>query len=45
MTGFDRAALLRRLGGPITYHADHAERLARLEVNDSGELYREMIGS
>ena len=22
----------------------HAERLARLEVNDSGKLYREMIG-
>jgi aldehyde dehydrogenase (NAD+) len=41
MTGFDRAALLRRLGQLIT---DHAERLARLEVNDSGKLYREMIG-
>ncbi|SHK09516.1 aldehyde dehydrogenase (NAD+) [Pseudonocardia thermophila] len=40
-TGFARAALLRRLGDLI---ADDAERLARLEVNDSGKLYREMIG-
>src|SRR5690606_21869046 len=40
-TGFTRAALLRRLGDLI---ADDAERLARLEVNDSGKLYREMIG-
>jgi aldehyde dehydrogenase (NAD+) len=40
-TGFARAALLRRLGDLI---ADNAERLARLEVNDSGKLYREMIG-
>ena len=40
-TGFARAALLRRLGDLI---GEHAERLARLEVNDSGKLYREMIG-
>jgi aldehyde dehydrogenase (NAD+) len=41
MTGFARAALLRRLGDLI---GENAERLARLEVNDSGKLYREMIG-
>src|ERR1700761_4897163 len=41
MTGFARAALLRRLGDLV---AANAERLARLEVNDSGKLYREMIG-
>jgi len=41
MTGFARAALLRRLGDLV---AQNAERLARLEVNDSGKLYREMIG-
>ncbi|HST65359.1 MAG TPA: aldehyde dehydrogenase [Mycobacteriales bacterium] len=41
LTGFDRAALLHRLADRID--AD-AERLARLEVNDSGKLYREMIG-
>ncbi|HEV7658135.1 MAG TPA: aldehyde dehydrogenase [Mycobacteriales bacterium] len=41
MTGFGRAALLHRLAGLID---DNAERLARLEVNDSGKLYREMIG-
>jgi acyl-CoA reductase-like NAD-dependent aldehyde dehydrogenase len=41
LTGFARAALLRRLGDLI---GEHAERLARLEVNDSGKLYREMIG-
>jgi len=40
-TGFARAALLRRLGDLV---GEHAERLARLEVNDSGKLYREMIG-
>jgi acyl-CoA reductase-like NAD-dependent aldehyde dehydrogenase len=40
-TGFARAALLRRLGDLI---GENAERLARLEVNDSGKLYREMIG-
>jgi acyl-CoA reductase-like NAD-dependent aldehyde dehydrogenase len=41
MTGFARAKLVRRLGDLV---ADNAERLARLEVNDSGKLYREMIG-
>jgi aldehyde dehydrogenase (NAD+) len=41
MTGFARAALLRRLGDVI---GENAERLARLEVSDSGKLYREMIG-
>ncbi len=41
LTGFARAALLRRLGDLI---GQHAQRLARLEVNDSGKLYREMIG-
>src|SRR5215475_7625252 len=41
MTGFARAALMRRLADSIS--AD-AERLARLEVADSGKLYREMIG-
>jgi acyl-CoA reductase-like NAD-dependent aldehyde dehydrogenase len=40
-TGFHRAALLRRLADLVT--AD-AERLATLEVNDSGKLYREMLG-
>ncbi|PKW16587.1 aldehyde dehydrogenase (NAD+) [Saccharopolyspora spinosa] len=40
-TGFARAALLRRLGDLISENAD---RLAILEVNDSGKLYREMIG-
>jgi acyl-CoA reductase-like NAD-dependent aldehyde dehydrogenase len=40
-TGFARAALLRTLGDLIGANAD---RLARLEVNDSGKLYREMIG-
>ncbi|WP_327287408.1 aldehyde dehydrogenase [Streptomyces sp. NBC_01198] len=41
LTGFQRAALMRRLGDLV---ADDAERLARLEVNDSGKLYREMVG-
>jgi aldehyde dehydrogenase (NAD+) len=41
LTGFARAALLRRLGDLV---AENAERLALLEVNDSGKLYREMIG-
>lgn len=41
MTGFERAALLRRLGDLVAANADW---LARLEVNDSGKLYREMIG-
>jgi acyl-CoA reductase-like NAD-dependent aldehyde dehydrogenase len=40
-TGFQRAALMRRLADLI---GDNAERLAGLEVNDSGKLYREMIG-
>ncbi|MFI5611100.1 aldehyde dehydrogenase [Amycolatopsis sp. NPDC051903] len=40
-TGFTRAALMRRLGDLI---AANAERLARLEVNDSGKLLREMLG-
>jgi acyl-CoA reductase-like NAD-dependent aldehyde dehydrogenase len=39
MTGFDRARLLRRLGDLVIENSD---RLARLEVNDSGKLYREM---
>jgi aldehyde dehydrogenase (NAD+) len=41
MTGFGRARLMRLLADLITLNA---ERLARLEVNDSGKLYREMIG-
>ncbi|MEJ2886304.1 aldehyde dehydrogenase [Actinomycetospora aeridis] len=41
MTGFARAARLRRLAELI---GENAERLARLEVNDSGKLYREMLG-
>jgi len=41
MTGFARAASMRRLADLISANAD---RLARLEVNDSGKLYREMIG-
>lgn len=41
MTGFERAACLRRIGDLISENAEH---LARLEVNDSGKLYREMIG-
>ena len=41
MTGFGRARLLRLLADLISLNA---ERLARLEVNDSGKLYREMIG-
>ena len=40
-TGFARAAMLRRLGELV---GDNAEKLARQEVNDSGKLYREMIG-
>src|ERR1700754_3462933 len=40
-TGFARATLMRRLADLITENAD---RLARLEVNDSGKLYREMFG-
>ena len=41
LTGFARSTMMRRLGDLI---GQHAERLARLEVNDSGKLYREMIG-
>jgi acyl-CoA reductase-like NAD-dependent aldehyde dehydrogenase len=41
LTGFARSALLRRLAELIP---GEAEELARLEVNDSGKLYREMIG-
>jgi len=41
MTGFQRAALLRRLADLLT---DNAEMLARVEVRDNGKLYREMIG-
>jgi Aldehyde dehydrogenase family len=40
-TGFQRAASMRRLADLI---GDNAERLAELEVNDSGKLYGEMIG-
>lgn len=39
--GFERARLLRRLGDLI---AEDPEPLARLEVADSGKLFREMIG-
>jgi acyl-CoA reductase-like NAD-dependent aldehyde dehydrogenase len=41
MTGFARAALMHRLGDVI---AENADVLARLEVQDSGKLYREMLG-
>jgi acyl-CoA reductase-like NAD-dependent aldehyde dehydrogenase len=41
MTGFERAAIMRRCGDAI---AANAERLARLEVQDSGKLLREMLG-
>lgn len=41
LTGFARAAIMRNIGDAITAHA---ERLARLEVNDSGKLLREMRG-
>jgi aldehyde dehydrogenase (NAD+) len=41
LTGFGRAALMRRLADLIS---ENAETLARLEVSDSGKLYREMIG-
>lgn len=41
MTGFARAACLRRLAELVT---ENAEKLARQEVNDSGKLYREMLG-
>jgi len=41
LTGFDRSRLMRLLGDLISVNA---ERLAWLEVQDSGKLYREMIG-
>ena len=41
LTGFARARLMRRLAELISANA---ARLAMLEVNDSGKLYREMIG-
>jgi aldehyde dehydrogenase (NAD+) len=41
MTGFQRSAVLRKVGDAILANA---ERLARLEVNDSGKLLREMRG-
>ena len=41
MTGFQRAACIRRLADLI---GESAERLARVEVRDNGKLYREMIG-
>lgn len=40
MTGFERARLMRRLAELIERNA---EPLARLEVRDTGKLYREMI--
>ncbi|MFL5518016.1 MAG: aldehyde dehydrogenase, partial [Gemmatimonadales bacterium] len=40
-TGFERAAIMRACGDAI---AANAERLARLEVQDSGKLLREMLG-
>lgn len=41
MTGFQRAAVIRRIGDAI---AEHAEELALLEVRDSGKLLKEMLG-
>ena len=41
LTGFERAAVMRRCAEAI---ADHADRLALLEVRDSGKLLREMAG-
>ncbi len=40
-TGFERAAILRSCADAI---ARNGERLARLEVQDSGKLLREMLG-
>jgi aldehyde dehydrogenase (NAD+) len=40
-TGFQRAAVMRNIAAAIT---DNAERLALLEVRDSGKLMREMRG-
>jgi acyl-CoA reductase-like NAD-dependent aldehyde dehydrogenase len=41
MSGFQRAAIMRKCGDAILANA---ERLAQLEVNDSGKLMREMLG-
>ena len=41
MTGFQRAAVMRKVGDAVLANA---ERLALLEVNDSGKLLREMRG-
>ncbi len=41
MTGFQRSAIMRQCGDAILANA---ERLAQLEVNDSGKLMREMLG-
>ncbi|SHK35317.1 aldehyde dehydrogenase (acceptor) [Pseudonocardia thermophila] len=41
LTGFQRAAIMRKCADAIAANAD---RLARLEVNDSGKLLREMHG-
>jgi (Z)-2-((N-methylformamido)methylene)-5-hydroxybutyrolactone dehydrogenase len=41
MTGFDRADLMRRLGGLI---ARDAALLAEIETRDNGKLLREMLG-
>jgi aldehyde dehydrogenase (NAD+) len=41
MSGFQRAAVMRACGDALT---QHAERLALLEVRDSGKLLREMRG-
>ncbi|GAB2682345.1 aldehyde dehydrogenase [Kribbella swartbergensis] len=40
-SGFERAAVMRDIAAAITANAD---RLARLEVRDSGKLLREMLG-
>src|SRR6185312_7825617 len=40
-SGFERAAVMRSIATAIT---DNAERLALLEVRDSGKLMREMLG-
>jgi acyl-CoA reductase-like NAD-dependent aldehyde dehydrogenase len=41
MSGFERAAVLRRIGDQI---ASNVERLAYVEVQDNGKLLREMRG-
>jgi len=40
-SGFERAAIMRNIATAIT---ENAERLALLEVRDSGKLLREMLG-